>query len=145
MPERCVFLRRFSHTDASHEYRCVFCTFHCFVQAHTSSCSSALIRHLPNVRMIRLLHKRSARVTGMESFFFFLKKLSFTSWFTTKEGDYWREDGGLNVYLKYIQKVVAVSLSCAGFTTVRFQSAMLEVCLLLITAQCYYLFYFFLF
>lgn len=43
----------------------------------------------------------------------------------------------LNVYLKYIQKEVTVSLSCAGFNNSPFSiSHVRKMFLLLVTAQC---------
>lgn len=58
----------------------------------------------------------------------------------------WKEDGNLNVYLKYIQKEVTVSLSCAGFYNSPFSiSHVRKMFLPLVTAQCTTVVFFFLF
>lgn len=93
--------------------------------------------HLPNVTMNRLLQEMARRASAMQS----VCCMCQTS--LTPIKGYQGNDAllkrrwNLNVYLKYIQKEVTVSLSCAGFYNSPFSiSHVRKMFLLLVTAQC---------
>lgn len=128
-----------THTDISH-YTIAVASLPSAAPYSITCLSIKFLRsvtRLPNVRMNRLLQEVMRRAPGMLSVCWMCWTSLLLSKSTGGDDAVLKRRWNLNVYLKYIQKEVTVSLSCAGFYNSPFSiSHVRKMFLLLVTAQC---------